>query len=99
MFLMPFFIEEEVYMSRPPGYKDISKLHHVCLLHKAIYGLKQGLGLGLIALPLSSSIWDFMLLVQTTICSFLFIHSMLFTYFCMWMTLSLLAVIRFLLLK
>ena len=68
MFLMPFFIEEEVYMSRPPGYKDISKLHHVCLLHKAIYGLKQGLGLGLIALPLSCSIFGFMLLGLTVTC-------------------------------
>ena len=34
-------LQEEVYMSQPPGYKDQSKPHHACLLHKAIYCLKQ----------------------------------------------------------
>ena len=34
-------LQEEVYMSQPPGYKDHSKPHQVCLLHKAIYRLKQ----------------------------------------------------------
>ena len=34
-------LQEEVYMSQPPGYKDQSKPHLVCPLHKAIYGLKQ----------------------------------------------------------
>lgn len=32
---------EEVYTSQPPGYRDHARPHHVCLLHKAIYGLKQ----------------------------------------------------------
>ena len=34
-------LQEEVYMVQPPGHKDHSMPNHVCLLHKAIYGLKQ----------------------------------------------------------
>lgn len=34
-------LQKEVYMSQPLGYRDISKPNRVCLLHKAIYGLKQ----------------------------------------------------------
>ncbi|RVW39905.1 Retrovirus-related Pol polyprotein from transposon RE1 [Vitis vinifera] len=30
-----------VFMAQPPGFKDLSKPHHVCRLKKAIYGLKQ----------------------------------------------------------
>ena len=30
-----------VYMTQPPGFKDVNKPNHVCRLCKAIYGLKQ----------------------------------------------------------
>ena len=32
---------ETVYMTQPPGFKDINKPNHVCRLRKAIYRLKQ----------------------------------------------------------
>ena len=32
---------ETVYMTQPPGFKDVNKPNHVCRLCKAIYGLKQ----------------------------------------------------------
>jgi hypothetical protein len=34
-------LEEEVFMSQPPGYEDLAFPNHVCKLDKAIYGLKQ----------------------------------------------------------
>lgn len=34
-------LEEDVYMAQPPGLKDAQQPHHVCKLHKAIYGLRQ----------------------------------------------------------
>ena len=34
-------LTESVFMSQPPGFKDLSKPHHVCRLNKAIYDLKQ----------------------------------------------------------
>ena len=34
-------LQEEVYMSQPPRYRDHARLDRVCLLHKAIYGLNQ----------------------------------------------------------
>ncbi|GJY16346.1 retrovirus-related pol polyprotein from transposon TNT 1-94 [Tanacetum coccineum] len=35
------FINEEVYVSKPPGFVDFEKLNHVIKLKKALYGLKQ----------------------------------------------------------
>lgn len=33
--------KEEVYMAQPPDYyEDLVALNHVCLLHRAIYGVK-----------------------------------------------------------
>ena len=33
-------LTKTVYMKKPPGFKDMSKIDHVCRLRKAIYGLK-----------------------------------------------------------
>jgi len=34
-------LSETVYMEQPPGFKDSQRPHHVCLLKKSLYGLRQ----------------------------------------------------------
>lgn len=34
-------LQDEVYMTQPPGFIDTDRPHHVCRLKKPIYGLKQ----------------------------------------------------------
>lgn len=36
-------LEEDVFIRQPLGYVDPARPHHLCRLHKAIYGLKQAL--------------------------------------------------------
>jgi hypothetical protein len=35
------FLEEEVYVRKPPGFESVEFPHRVCRLRKALYGLKQ----------------------------------------------------------
>lgn len=34
-------LQDEVYVTQPPGFVDPDRPHHVCRLNKALYGLKQ----------------------------------------------------------
>lgn len=35
------YLEEELYMTQPLGFKVVGQEHEVCRLQKALYGLKQ----------------------------------------------------------
>jgi len=35
------FIQEELYVDQPPGFKNSEKPNHIFKLKKALYGLKQ----------------------------------------------------------
>lgn len=90
-------LDKLVYMAQPPGYVDPTMPSHVCLLQKAIYGLKQD--------PLA---WfrrfsDFLVSLRFTSCKRILLFSSILMdllyciFWCMWMTLLLLVLIMLLL--
>lgn len=70
-------LNEDVYMSLPPGFPDIKDHNKVCKLHKSIYGLKQAsrqwyskLSSSLVSLEYTPSQSDHSLYIKSTSTSF-----------------------------
>ncbi|KAI0528923.1 hypothetical protein KFK09_001467 [Dendrobium nobile] len=76
-------IDKTIYMSQPPGFADPQLPNHVCLLRKAIYGLKQSPRLWFATLTsylssqnfqVSSADPSFLLLSKNNIIVYIFIY-------------------------
>ena len=73
-------LEDELYISQPPGFVDKDRPHHVCRLRKALYGLKQAprawyeeLKRTLLAAGFRNSVADTSLFVYTQNCHHVYV--------------------------